>query len=161
MAKHVRDVKKVINDVEHYYCSRCSTYKVEEEMYIGEASLKRRDLSCIACSKQRAKEYRNRNYVRATLSTIKGRAKRKGIEFSITEDDVIIPDICPLLGIPITFGGNYTNRNNSPSIDRIDNSKGYTSDNIRVISFLANTIKRDLSKELLITFSENIVKYMT
>ena len=29
------------------------------------------------------------------------RAKRKGIPFSITIDDIIIPETCPLLGIPL------------------------------------------------------------
>jgi hypothetical protein len=31
------------------------------------------------------------------------RAKRKGIPFSITIDDIVIPETCPLLGIPLSI----------------------------------------------------------
>lgn len=45
---------------------------------------------------------------------------------------------------------------NSPSIDRIDNLKGYTKENIKIISHRANAIKRDASVEEV----EKILKYM-
>lgn len=41
-------------------------------------------------------------------------------------------------------------RDNSPSIDRIDSTKGYTRDNIQIISWKANSIKRNASLEELI-----------
>ena len=36
---------------------------------------------------------------------------------------------------------------NSPSLDRLDNNKGYTKENISVISYKANRIKNDASFE--------------
>lgn len=71
--------------------------------------------------------------------TAKHRAKKKGLEFSIDLEDIVIPDICPVLGIPL----DRRDMQHSPSLDRFDSSKGYTKDNICVISFRANSIKQD------------------
>lgn len=64
------------------------------------------------------------------------------IAFSITVDDIIIPDVCPILGIPLILG-DRTKRDSSPSIDRIIPSLGYTKENIVIISLRANRIKSD------------------
>jgi len=81
------------------------------------------------------------------------RSKKNNIIFNITYKDIIIPKICPILQIPLFFG---ENKNNTPSIDRVINNKGYISENVKVISNLANTIKRDLSIEII----ERILLYM-
>lgn len=78
------------------------------------------------------------------LSNAKARARRKGIEFSITAGDVVIPEICPALGIPLSVGVGIA-ADNSPSLDRIDNRYGYVRGNVRVVSFKANTIKNAAS----------------
>jgi len=51
------------------------------------------------------------------------------------------------LNIEINKGNNGAPSLNSPSIDRIDNKLGYTKDNIRIISYKANTLKNDSSIE--------------
>lgn len=65
----------------------------------------------------------------------RARAEAKGLAFTISIDDIVIPPVCPVFGTPMT----------SPSLDRFDNSLGYTPENIRVISRRANTIKSDAS----------------
>ena len=51
-----------------------------------------------------------------------------------------IPITCPVLGIPIRHErGRPTD--NSISVDRIDSDKGYTKDNIIVVSQKANRLK--------------------
>lgn len=77
----------------------------------------------------------------------KCRAKLKSLPFDITPDDIKIPQTCPILGIPITQSNNGHFNHNSPSIDRIHSNKGYTKDNILVISFRANSIKKDATVE--------------
>lgn len=78
------------------------------------------------------------------LYLCRARAKRKGIPFSISIEDVNIPDVCPVLGIPISVGDGK-HHDGSPTIDRIDNDRGYVKDNVMVISFRANSLKRNAS----------------
>lgn len=75
----------------------------------------------------------------------KARAKAKGLEFSITPDDIKIPKTCPVLGIEL-FRGTRKSRYNYPSVDRKDNDLGYVKGNIAVISMKANLHKSDLCK---------------
>jgi hypothetical protein len=95
---------------------------------------------------------------RFLLSRAKSRSKKKGLEFNIDITDIDVPIICPILGIPIikeykkgTKGGPSPN---SPSLDRIDNSKGYVKGNVRVISHKANTMKHNATSLELIRFAE-------
>jgi hypothetical protein len=69
--------------------------------------------------------------------------------------ELTIPTHCPVLGIALKH--NTARRlDNSPSIDRIDSSKGYTKDNVRVISWRANKLKNNGTLEEL----EAVVRYM-
>ena len=78
----------------------------------------------------------------------RNRARIGGLDCTITKDDIVIPETCPVLGIPLVarVGAGRSNRDeveNSPSLDRIDNSKGYVPGNIAVISMRANMIKNN------------------
>lgn len=75
------------------------------------------------------------------LRAARTQARQKGLEFDLVVADIVIPETCPVLGMPLKLGRQPGPRDSSPSIDRFDNDKGYTRDNVRVISFLANRIK--------------------
>ena len=92
------------------------------------------------------KESRKINPERYMLRQVKARAKRLGVSFNLTVEDILIPEVCPILGIPL-FLGEGKLCSNSPSLDRVDNSIGYLSGNVRVISFKANRYKSDLTIE--------------
>lgn len=109
--------------------------------------------------KRWAAEDRKNNPVRYMLRNTKNRAKEIGVEFALLPEHIVIPEFCPVLGIKLEVGngkGKSWKLHNSPSIDRFDNTKGYTSDNIRVISWRANLLKRDATLEEL----ECVVAYM-
>jgi hypothetical protein len=59
----------------------------------------------------------------------------------------------------IVSGSNRSN--NSPSIDRFDNSKGYVKGNVWIISDRANRLKSNLSKEDLYTFCTEMLRKLT
>lgn len=80
--------------------------------------------------------------LKAILHVIKNRAGKKNLDFDLSVEDIIPPEYCPVLGIPILYGQTIGSPN-SPSVDRFDNDKGYTKDNIRVISCRANKLKSD------------------
>lgn len=90
----------------------------------------------------------------------KERARKRNIDFDLTIDDIVIPEKCPLLEVPF-IKGFRSNKWYTYSIDRIDNSKGYTKDNVQVITYLANTMKSKASKEELLTFARNIIELLS
>ena len=89
--------------------------------------------------KAKRKEMR-KNHIKYILNRTKRRAILKGLEFNLSEEDIIIPEICPILEVPIIVG-TKDDYEYSPSIDRIDNTKGYIKGNIRIISKKANSMK--------------------
>ena len=84
----------------------------------------------------------------------KQRAREKGLAFTITKEDINIPSHCPVFKIPFVDG----DRRLSPSIDRIDCSKGYTRDNIQIISQLANAMKWDSTPSELLQFAKWVLE---
>lgn len=105
---------------------------------------------------ERREHQRISNIRNLILNTAKYRAKRDGLDFDIELSDIVIPDICPILGIPIFRSTTGRVCNNSPSLDRVDNTQGYLKHNVRVISNKANAMKRDNSIETL----ERLLQYM-
>lgn len=92
------------------------------------------------------------------LYSARRRAKTKGLDFNLELLDVVIPTLCPILGCELQVSGRSrgTNRGRWPTIDRIDNDKGYTKNNIQVISFKANTMKNNASVDELKSFARYI-----
>lgn len=96
---------------------------------------------------------------RTMLRAARNRAKTKGVPFNITINDFQIPEVCPALGIEISLDG--TQRDNSPSLDRIMPPMGYVKGNVMVISNRANRIKNNASAHELraiADFLENHIK---
>lgn len=84
----------------------------------------------------------------------KGRARRAKRKFTITPEDVIIPKYCPVFGIKLKMSDGRVS-DSSPTIDRINNKKGYVPGNIVVVSWKANRLKSNASLnelKLLVSF---------
>lgn len=95
------------------------------------------------------------------LNRAKRRAGRKGIPFGITEADVVIPNLCPVFGVPLAGAGEGKW---APSLDRVDSSEGYVPGNVAVISYLANTLKNSGTAEqhrLIADWIDNVTKLET
>ena len=102
---------------------------------------------------EHSRNYKRKNPERHLANVAKRRAKLKGIEYAITWEDIEIPSHCPVLGIKLQHGtGRW--QDSSPTLDRIDNTKGYLPDNIKVISWRANRIKMDATLEELMRIGE-------
>lgn len=82
------------------------------------------------------------NSARANAKRNKKRLKEFSLEFS----DLDWPEFCPVLGVKLNYGcpsGDKSKKDNSPSIDRMDCSKGYIPGNVAVMSWRANMLKCD------------------
>ena len=131
--------------------------RVCKNNYYDEYKLKNPDKCKESIKRCQAKTYstekRREQYIKniksEMCSAAKYRAKLKKIDFNISKEDIIINEYCPVLNIPL----DRSTKDNVPTLDRLDNSKGYTKDNIVVISFKANRLKNnatvdDISKIL-------------
>lgn len=108
---------------------------------------------CHRCNSERVKT--NQTSEQKMLSRAKCRAKAKGRDITITIDDIIIPKLCPILGVPLVIhSGHPGGFPDSPALDRFDSSKGYTPDNVWVISQRANQMKADASVEEMKLFAK-------
>lgn len=104
---------------------------------------------------QKSLEYRKEKYyksrIKAMLYQAKLRADKRGLPFNIDASDIVIPSVCPVLGIEIAHRASGFFNPNSPSLDRIVSELGYVKGNVRVISNRANILKRDATlQELLL-----------
>ena len=96
-----------------------------------------------------------------------GNGKKQGITLASIEVDVspeylmsIFPKDgkCPVLNIPFTYdvekNKRYRNMKSYASLDRVDNNKGYIKGNVVWVSWIVNTVKRDLTLEELFKISQ-------
>lgn len=127
--------------------------------------------SCVMCENQKAinryhsnvdkyKEANRNRWNQSSAATKMHRrrgsdARREGVPFDITIEDIHIPDICPVLGIPIISNASIQS-DNSPSLDRFIPDLGYVRGNIHVISTRANRIKNNATTDEI----EKLLKWM-
>jgi hypothetical protein len=95
------------------------------------------------------KEIYNRTKLLALVSRLRHAAKRKKVPFNLNADHITLPEYCPVLGIKLAFN-TVASDDNSYSVDRIDNTKGYTMDNICIMSLKANKMKSNGTLEELV-----------
>lgn len=76
------------------------------------------------------------------LSNARKRSKKKGLEFELTLKDLVkLKNVtCPILGCKLLYCPGIDQKR-SASLDRIDSSKGYTKENVRIISSEGNWLK--------------------
>ena len=95
------------------------------------------------------------------LSIVKSRSKKKNLEFNLTIEYLksIYPknNMCPLLNIPLDWKSSHKHPN-TPSLDRIDSSKGYIKGNVQWVSWRANQLMSDATPDELLMLAQNYKK---
>jgi len=111
------------------------------------------------CNPCRIKEHQERVsadhkvYLRRCLTLAKHRSKKRGYsDFNLTNEQLFVlweqqRGKCAISGVMMThhLGGHGQIRDMNASIDRIDSSKGYTIENVQLVTTRVNAIKGDLS----------------
>ena len=140
-------------------CSKCGLEKNMEDFHRdahGKQGRKSRCKSCIALYMlnrknvpgvkeslyQNGRKYDRNNPEARMANSARERAKASGIPCEITKQDIVIPEMCPILGIYLERG-NRKAHDSAPSLDRIIPEVGYVLGNTNVISYRANRIKND------------------
>lgn len=139
-------------------CSRCDEIKPMDSFrrYLNKRGKYTYRHQCLPCERKSRVEwyykYQKQNQKRAIVAygkednlmrMLKGaihRSKIKGENCSLTLDYLksIWTGRCQLSGLPFSDLQNGRQHPFRPSIDRIDNSKGYTNDNVRIILWALN-----------------------
>ena len=110
-----------------------------------------------------AKVYYTNNLMRIRFNAAKDRARKSGLEFTITEEliiDLILRQNYRCAISTVVFDN--TNEKYTPSLERIDSSKGYTVDNVMWVCAMVNYMKNDYTTEdfqdMVMKIAENIEK---
>lgn len=107
------------------------------------------------CNKCNSKRVKAQPLEKKIWRRAKSRSILKDLEFNISVEDIVLPKVCPILGIELKENiGKSGSFNNSYSLDRKDSNKGYIKGNVWIISALANTMKNNATKEQLHKFAD-------
>ena len=146
-------------------CTECNKTELETRFYESV------NVRCSHCHNELCKQrdklrWANRDpstLAKSARSRLRQRAKEKQLDFDLTSDDVkqmlaATPN-CPVFGFEMVNGdAGPVGRNNSPSFDRIDSSKGYTKDNLQIMSKLANSMKQNATVDELKAFANWVLE---
>ena len=121
-------------DIKGRVCVKCGEWKERSEFHAHAKCYGGINTVCKTCRKVVSKaNYRKQDAAYKLWYGAKARAKKMGLEFTIEIEDIVIPERCPILGIPMT----------SPSLDQTIPRGGYTPENTVVVSRRANTLKNN------------------
>ncbi len=158
-------------------CSECQMLKPLSEFYRHKACMGGYRPDCKECCKAQErmrkanipaeqktaafKQWRRTNRARALLTLAKHRAKQKGLEYSLDGcqeciQGVIDAGVCELTGIPFNLDGGKTW--DSPSLDRIDSSQGYSLENVRVVLYCVNVMANIWGENKIVEIADAIME---
>ena len=127
-------------------CERyCVTYYKEHRQREIDRAKRSQNKDRVKTNKYK-RELNRKNPAGNKLQHIRSKAKAENIPFNLTIEDIVIPSVCPILGIPLQINDVHVGPN-SISIDRIIPELGYVKGNVAIISHRANSIKNNASVE--------------
>lgn len=122
------------------YNAYMRAYKKQERLLRPE-EVRARQRQAHADWRERCK-FDRAKWAASLIHTIKNRAKKAGLDFNLKLADLVVPDECPVLRVPILMGEKWSHPQ-SPSVDRVKPELGYVRGNVRIISWRANRLKCD------------------
>ena len=160
-----------------YFCNTCKRWLPETKFNRDNTNLhNNRGGLCTQCKDcQRARYYKERQKIlqndylalkyklNAALKGSRRRSKDKNMFNDLNLEYLLYlwskqDGKCALTGIPMTYKFYEGRVNTNLSIDRIDSSKGYTKDNVQLVTMVANQMKNDLSVEELVEICKKLLE---
>ncbi len=150
-----------IDGEKHKHCSKCKMlYPYTIEFFHSGGQNNTLKSCCKKCSYKQNRANREKYWARHLLNNAKESAKNNGWPITLTVE--IIHEIlseqegrCYWFGIPLKSSAEPRSPW-QPSLDRLDNSKGYTRDNVVVSSFLANIGRNRNTTETFVDFLKEL-----
>jgi hypothetical protein len=136
--RYARDREKLLEDKRAHYAANREEHLLRQKDYISRNYEK---------VQKRKRVYRENNVIKEIVRRAKHRAAQKGWDFNLKDEDILLPERCPILGVLLEMGKGRGPKSNSPTLDRIDSTKGYIAGNVHVISMRANLIKTDANAD--------------
>lgn len=135
----------------HSHCYACHSKQAKAAYHADlEGNRKRKRMG--------SRKRRGGTSVVTMLGHAKTRAKAKGVPYQLSEEDISIPEVCPVFGTKLAKGPARGRKSgpsdNSPSLDRIVPSLGYVVGNVIVVSWLANRIKSNATPDQIIAVGQ-------
>lgn len=118
-----------------------------------------------AITGQSLKGFEGQKLASALARKCRGRAKSYGLSCTVTTDHIVrllqeSSGVCALTGIPfdLTDPGVGRRRPWAPSVDRIDNAKGYEPENLRLVCVAVNIALSDFGEGVLMEISRRMAR---
>ena len=147
-------------------CSKCGEDKPLTDFHKNKVAKDGLTYHCKECMRERYYEFRQEKPERSIYHNMVNRSKSRGWdepEWTPEDIRVKIEGCCEVTGLP--FNLDFTPADHhceksafKPSPDRIDNSKGYTKDNVRWVVWIFNMMRANFPDEDIKVFVENLCK---
>lgn len=141
------------NHPERVKAQKAAYYERNQER-LSAAQRERTRLRTEAENRERALHDRStpRGFLTGIISASKQRATQRGIEHSLTRDDLLSlfehqEGLCALSGLPMTTVVGQGRVRTNISLDRGDPDKGYVLSNVQLVCDFVNTMKSNLSQD--------------
>lgn len=153
-----------------FVCKKCGEEKSAEHFAYNTKG--RRAMRCRECtnlymrekkqdrkpkSSAEFRKWRLNNRGKALCASARYRASTKGLPFELNAAEIqyrIDRGVCEATAIPFDLGPERTW--NSPSLDRIDSTKGYTTDNVRVVLWAMNAMANTWGEDTILNVADAI-----
>lgn len=111
---------------------------------------------CTSSCQSKAYRQTTDGWIRVKWSRLKQSAAKRGIEFTITPEDLLpLPKYCFYLGVELQYNASEL-LPESASVNRIDPTLGYTPQNIEIISNKANSMLCNATRDELKLFTKQV-----
>jgi hypothetical protein len=151
-------------------CSTCGQEKPKTEFGVAYGIKDGLQTQCNPCRRKSRKSYNTsqKGHIQNMLSGARQRSKGKGREFSLTVEDLsglwdIQEGKCALTGMEMLVDNDnpsyeYGRHPFGPSVDRKDPQKGYTLENVRLTTTMANVATGNWGEEIMTTVFEALLR---
>lgn len=169
----------IIDETKERYCPKCEQIKFISAFHDDKSKKTGKSRYCYSCRKAAAQtpeniarrkahadRYRNDNpvYSRLYKAVKSGKVRGRHVDLTVYELMALYKQQegkCALTGIEMTFGNNTPRGGATPlscSVDRIDQSVGYTIKNVRLVCFCVNAFRGIMSDDQMIAVAKALVE---